>query len=157
MLQRLHDLRLLFGGHLPQGYRAVKAALVGIGNVKIVFQPCPTRGIPVKHGDTGGTRIDPAVESAVPVLHFQNGCGVRALGMYQYLLLEVQLIIPAGGAQERRPPVPTGQCGQFLPVNLCDFLKSACHGPSYRSLGFSRSFFGRYLSIYVCIVQGSPV
>ena len=143
MLQRLHDLRFLFGGHLPQGYRAVKAALVSVGNVKIVFQPCPARGIPVKHGDACGTQIDPAVKSAVPVLHFQNGRGVRALGVYQHLLLEVQLVVPACGAQERRPPVPTGQCGQFLPVNLGDLLKSACHRPSYRSLGFSRSFFGR--------------
>ena len=143
MLQRLHDLRLLFGGHLPQGHRAVKAALMGVGNVKIVFQSCPAGGIPVKHGDACGTRIDPTVESAVPVRHFQNGRGIRALGVYQYLLLEVQLIVPAGGAQERRPFVPTGQCGQLLPVNLGDLLKSVRHRPSYRSLGFSRSFFGR--------------
>ena len=143
VFQCFDHIRLLLGRHLPERHGAGQTAFVGVGYIKIILEARASRIVPIKYGNAGSALIDPSAELTIPALYLQHSRCVRTLCVYQHLLLKGQLIIPAGRAQKCRPPVCVGQCGDLLPVNLRDLLKSVRHRPSYRSLGFSRSFFGR--------------
>ena len=75
---------------------------MGIGHVKVV--PQPVGALLVKHSDTLGSPVNPPPKSLVPPLQFQNGGGVRALGVDQKLLVKGQAVV-AAGKSEKRPPV----------------------------------------------------
>lgn len=76
---------------------------MGIGDIKIVLQPCPAVIFAVKDGNARGSPVYPASKLPVPALYFQNGGGVRALGIDQELLVKGQLIIVTGGGQKLLP------------------------------------------------------
>ena len=53
--------------------------------------------VAVKDSDAGRTAVYPAPKLPVPSLNFQNGGGVRALGIHQKLFVKGQSIIVASG------------------------------------------------------------
>lgn len=81
VFQSLRDLTLVFPPHCPDGYSAGEASGVGVGYIKVIFQPCAASGIAVKYGDARRAPVDPAPKLAIPFVDLQNGGGVRALGI----------------------------------------------------------------------------
>ena len=81
VFQSLRDLLLIFPAHCPDGNTAGETSGVGIGYIKIVFQPCAACGVAVKHGNARRASVDPAPKLAIPFVDLQNGGGVRALGI----------------------------------------------------------------------------
>ena len=81
VFQSLRDLTLIFPPHCPNRNTAGEASGVGIGNIKVVFQPRAACGFTVKHGDARRAPVDPAPKLAIPLVDLQNGGGVRALGI----------------------------------------------------------------------------
>ena len=81
VFQSLRDLLLIFPAHCPDGNSAGEASGVGVGYIKVIFQPCAAYGVAVKHGDARRAPVDPAPKLAIPFVDLQNGGGVRALGI----------------------------------------------------------------------------
>ena len=81
VFQSLRDLLLIFPAHCPDRDTAGEASGMGVGYIKIVFQPCAACGIAVIYGDARRTSVDPAPKLAIPFVDLQNGGGVRALGI----------------------------------------------------------------------------
>ena len=81
VFQRLRDLLLAFPAHCPDGNTAGEASGVGVGYIKVIFQPCAACGVAVKHGDARRTPVDPAPKLAIPFVDLQYSGGVRALGI----------------------------------------------------------------------------
>ena len=54
---------------------------MGVGYIKIVFQPCAACGIAVIYGDARCAPVDPAPKLAIPLVNLQYSGGVRALGL----------------------------------------------------------------------------
>ena len=81
VLQRFNDVRRVFFPHRPDRDRPGKTGLVGIGNVKIVFQPGFASMLAVKNGNAVCAPVYPAPKLPVPSLDLQDGGGVRALGV----------------------------------------------------------------------------
>ena len=67
--------------HLPYRYGAAAViALVGVGNVKIVFQRVPPP-LCVKHRNPPAVLVDPTLERPVPCANLRNGGCVWTLGI----------------------------------------------------------------------------
>jgi len=56
-----------------------------------------------ENSDTLGPAIHPAAKPIVPPFHFEDSCGVRALGVNQNLLIKGAFVVIAGSAQEACP------------------------------------------------------
>ncbi len=129
--QCLCDGSRLFRLNCPQRDRAGEAAGMGVGNVKVVFESCPTGPVRIKHRNAGGTPVDPPTKPLVPsrlALNGQNCGGIGPLGKKQNLLLKGQAEIIAGRMQ-KSPPFPgVIHPGQGAMVQLYDGLISVCHG-----------------------------
>ena len=81
VFQSLRDLLLIFPAHCPDGNTAGEASGMGVGYIKIVFQPCAACGIAVIYGDARCAPVDPAPKLAIPLVNLQYSGGVRALGI----------------------------------------------------------------------------
>lgn len=81
VFQRFHDIRRIFLSHRPDGNRAGMLRFVGIGNIKVVLQPCPAVVVTVKDSNASSPTVHPPPKPSVPALDFQYGGGVRALGI----------------------------------------------------------------------------
>ena len=86
VFQSFHYILLILWTHLPQGHGPGHPGFVGIGHVKVV--PQPVGALPVKHGDTLGSPVDPPPKPLVPSLDLQDGGGVWALGVDKQLFME---------------------------------------------------------------------
>ncbi|MGM9628953.1 MAG: hypothetical protein ACI3V4_12855 [Faecousia sp.] len=81
---------------------------MGIGNVKVVFEPALSGIAAVEHGNALGATVYPPPEPPVPAilaLNGKHGGGIRPLRKQQNLLLEWQTEIAAGGGQKGLPLV----------------------------------------------------
>ena len=81
VFQRFNDVRRVFLPHRPKGDGPGEPGFMGIGNVKVVFQPGPAIVFPVKNGNAVCAPVYPAPKLPVPSLDLQDGGGVRALGV----------------------------------------------------------------------------
>ena len=88
VFHRLDDVRRIFRAYRPQGNWTGKSASVGIGNIKIVFQPLFAAMLTVKYGNPVCTPVHPASKPLVPSLDLQDGGSVRALGVDKQLFIE---------------------------------------------------------------------
>ncbi|MCR0422731.1 hypothetical protein MKA25_15890 [[Clostridium] innocuum] len=68
---------------------------MGVGNVKVVFQP-GSFGFTVKNGNAVCAPVYPAPKPFVPSLDLQDGGGVRALGIDKQLLIKGKTVVAAG-------------------------------------------------------------
>ena len=102
VFQSFHYILLILWTHLPQGHGLGHPGFVSIGHVKVVAKPVWM--LPVKHSDAFSASVDPPSEPLVPPIQFQNGGGVRPLGVDQKLLVKGQAVV-AAGKSEKRPPV----------------------------------------------------
>lgn len=89
--------------NLPERNAPCKASRMGVGDVKVVFQPCPSGSVPVKDRNPRRATVDPAPKLFVPSLDLQYSGGIRALGEKQELLVKGELIVPAGRGEEFLP------------------------------------------------------
>ena len=96
VLQRFDDFRFIFRPHSPKRDGLGEVALMGVGNVKVVFQPGPVCMPAVKHSNAIRTPVHPAPKPFIPSLDLQDGGGVRALGVNQKLLVKRQAVVAAG-------------------------------------------------------------
>ena len=88
VFQRFDDVRRVFFPHRPEGDGPGEPALMGIGNVKVVFQPGLAIVFPVKNGNAVCAPVYPAPKLPVPSLDLQDGGGVWALGKDKQLFME---------------------------------------------------------------------
>ena len=88
VFHRLDDVRRIFRAYHPQGNWTSKSASVGIGNIKIVFQPLFAAMLTVKYGNPVCTPVHPASKPLVPSLDLQDGGSVRALGVDKQLFIK---------------------------------------------------------------------
>ena len=88
VFHRLDDVRRIFRAYRPQGNWTGKSASVGIGNIKIVFQPLFAAMLTVKYGNPVCTPVHPASKPLVPSLDLQDGGSVRALGIDKQLFIK---------------------------------------------------------------------
>ena len=88
VFHRLDDVRRIFRAYRPQGNWTGKSASVGIGNIKIVFQPLFAAMLTVKYGNSVCAPVHPASEPLVPSLDLQDGGSVRALGIDKQLFVK---------------------------------------------------------------------
>ena len=83
VFQCFDDLRLIRRLHGPDGNPPCKAAGVGIGNVKVVFQPGASVVFAIKNSDTGCAPVDPTPKTLIPAIrpvNRQDSGRVRTLG-----------------------------------------------------------------------------
>ena len=76
---------------------------MGIGNIKIVFQPLTIALCILKYGDAAGSSFYPSAELLIPPFDFENSGSVRTLGKYKYLFIKPQAIIPTSRLQKMTP------------------------------------------------------
>ena len=88
VLQRFNDVRRVFFPHRPKGDGPGKTGLMGIGNIKVVFQPGFASMLAVKNGNAVCAPVYPAPKLPVPSLDLQDGGGVWALGVDKQLFIE---------------------------------------------------------------------
>ena len=88
VFQCFDDVRRVFFPHRPEGDGPGEPALMGIGNVKVVFQPGLAIVFPVKNGNAVCAPVYPAPKLPVPSLDLQDGGGVWALGVDKQLFME---------------------------------------------------------------------
>lgn len=127
VFQRLRDLRFVLRADLPERDPPCKPPRMGVGDVKVVFQSCPSGRVPVKDRDPGRAPVDPAPKLPVPSLDLQDSGGVRALGEKQELLVKGQLIVPAGCGKEPLPLLRSCDFRLYAMIQLRDQLISSCH------------------------------
>lgn len=80
--------------------------LVGVRNIKVVFDSRLTIAVAVQNGNALGATIDPPPKPLVPALppfDRQDCGGIRALGIQQNLLIKGKSEIIAGGGQKPGP------------------------------------------------------
>ncbi|MCL2301249.1 MAG: hypothetical protein FWC27_13995 [Firmicutes bacterium] len=96
--ERFHHVRHDYRRDLPQGHGQgkCKQGFMGVGDVEIVFQPGLGGGA-VEHGDARAAPVHPTAKVLIPALYFKHSGRIRALGVYQELLVEGQFVIPGGG------------------------------------------------------------
>ena len=88
VFQRFNDVRRIFLPHRPKGDGAGEPGLMGIGNIKVVFQPELAIVLPIKNGNAVCAPVYPAPKLPVPSLDLQDGGGVWALGKDKQLFME---------------------------------------------------------------------
>ena len=105
VFQRFNDVRRVFLPHRPKGDGPGEPGLMGIGNIKVVFQPGLSIVFPVKNGNAVCAPVYPAPKLPVPSLDLQDGGGVWALGVDKQLFIERKPVVAAGRSQKRPPLV----------------------------------------------------
>lgn len=118
VFQRFNDVRRIFLPHRPKGDGAGEPGLMGIGNIKVVFQSGFSIVFTVKNGNAVCAPVYPAPKLPVPSLDLQDGGGVWALGVDQKLLVESQSVVAAGRSQKRLPLVGSRHFTLRFPVQL---------------------------------------
>ena len=108
VFQRFNDVRRVFFPHRPKGDGPGEPGLMGIGNIKVVFQPGLAIVFPVKNGNAVRAPVYPAPKLPVPSLDLQDGGGVWALGVDKQLFIKWKPVVAAGRSQKRPPLV--GSC-----------------------------------------------
>ena len=111
VFKRFDDVRFIRRLHFQKGNGTGKPALMGVRNIKVVFQARPVRVLQVKHRNAFRAPVYPASKPLVPAvfpLDFQDGNSVRALRMDKHLFVKGKPVIAAGGAQKRRPAFRPG-------------------------------------------------
>ena len=88
VFQRFNDVRRVFFPHRPKGDGPGEPGLMGIGNIKVVFQPGLAIVFPVKNGNAVCAPVYPAPKLPVPSLDLQDGGSVWALGVDKQLFIE---------------------------------------------------------------------
>ena len=88
VFQRFNDVRRIFLPHRPKGDGAGEPGLMGIGNIKVVFQSGFSIVFTVKNGNAVCAPVYPAPKLPVPSLDLQDGGGVWALGKDKQLFME---------------------------------------------------------------------
>ena len=81
VFQRFNDIRRVFLPPRPKGDGAGEPGLMGIGNIKVVFQSGFSIVFTVKNGNAVCAPVYPAPKLPVPSLNLQDGGGVWALGV----------------------------------------------------------------------------
>ena len=66
---------------------------MGIGNIKVVFQPGLAIVLPIKNGNAVCAPVYPAPKLPVPSLDLQDGGGVWALGVDKQLFIERKPVV----------------------------------------------------------------
>lgn len=80
---------------------------MGVGNVKVIFQPGPARMLAVKNSNAIRAPVYPAPKPFIPSLDLQDGGGVRALGIDKQLLIKGKTVVAAEAeAKKCLPLVP---------------------------------------------------
>ena len=88
VFQCLDNVRRILRAYRPQGNRPGEPACMGIGNIKIVFQPLFAAMLTVKYGNPVCTPVHPASEPLVPSLDLQDGGSVRVVGVDKQLFIK---------------------------------------------------------------------
>ncbi|MFR7972133.1 MAG: hypothetical protein ACLU8C_07165 [Lacrimispora saccharolytica] len=96
VFQRFNDVRRVFLPHRPKGDGPGEPSFMGIGNVKVVFQPELAIVLPIKNGNAVCAPVYPAPKLPVPSLDLQDGGGVWALGVDKQLFIERKPVVAAG-------------------------------------------------------------
>ncbi|MDB7901596.1 hypothetical protein PND81_09745 [Flavonifractor plautii] len=96
VLQRFDDFRFIFRPHSPKRDGLGEVPLMGVGNVKVIFQPGPARMLAVKNSNAIRAPVYPAPKPFIPSLDLQDGGGVRALGIDKQLLIKGKTVVAAG-------------------------------------------------------------
>ena len=69
---------------------------MGIGYVKVVFQPLTGALHILKDGNTFSPAVDPPTEGGVPPFYLKNSRRVRTLCEHKELLIKAQTVVTAG-------------------------------------------------------------
>lgn len=122
--------------NLPERNAPCEPSRMGVGDVKVVFQPRPSGCVPVKDRDPSRAAVDPAPKLLIPSLNLKYSGGLRALGEKQELLVEGKLIVPAGRGEKLLPFLRRCDCLPYALIQLRDQLVSSCHRLRLLSLQF---------------------